>query len=64
MLCAQALARVAGAIGRVRIGEAIRVLYNADDVKTDLLTWAQAGGHAAAVLGGNQLRIERGALTP
>ena len=41
MLCAQALARVAQAMARAAQGEALRILYNADDVRRDLLTWAQ-----------------------
>ena len=64
MLCAQALAVVAGAIGQVEIGRAIEVLYSTDDVKKDVTVWAQAAGHETALLTPGTLRIERGALTP
>ena len=64
MLCAQALAVVAGAIGQVEIGRAIEVLYSTDDVKKDVTVWARAAGHETALLTPGTLRIERGALTP
>ncbi len=64
MLCAQALAVVAAAIGQVEIGRAIEVLYGTDDVKKDVTVWARAAGHEAALLTPGTLRIERGALTP
>ena len=41
MFCAQALARVAQAVDRLQAGEPLEVLYNAADVKHDLLVWAQ-----------------------
>lgn len=41
MLCAQALALVAQTVDRASVGETIEVLYNAADVKHDLLVWAQ-----------------------
>ena len=42
MLCAQALAQAEAAMRRLRAGEILEVLYNADDVKKDLLVWANA----------------------
>ncbi len=40
MVCAQALAVVAHAMEHLRAGEALEVLYNAADVRQDLLVWA------------------------
>ena len=42
MLCAQALAQAEAAMRRLRAGEILEILYNADDVKKDLLAWAKA----------------------
>ncbi len=44
MLCAQALAVVARAAGPLRPGVPLQVLFNADDVRQDLLVWAQGRG--------------------
>ncbi len=41
MMCAQALAAVAQAVGRLEDGAALVILYNAADVKHDLLVWAR-----------------------
>ncbi len=41
MLCAQALAVVARAVIRLKGGESLDVLLNADDVRRDLLVWAR-----------------------
>ena len=41
MLCAQALAQAEAAMRRLRAGEILEILYNADDVKKDLLVWAK-----------------------
>ena len=46
MLCAQALAVVARAAGRLHEGERLEALLNGDDVKQDLLVWAQERGYA------------------
>ena len=40
MLCAQALAIVAQAVKRVRVGDTLQIVYDAEDVKRDLLAWA------------------------
>ena len=45
MLCAQALALVARAAARLQPGHALKVLYDTDDVKRDLLVWAQDMGY-------------------
>ena len=47
MTCAQALAVIAKAVAGLANGEALRVRYNADDVKRDLLVWAREGGHCS-----------------
>jgi len=59
MLCAQALALVAQAMGRVVLGETLRVVYDADDVRRDLLAWASDRGHIAHEEPSSTLRIER-----
>ena len=59
MLCAQALAAVAQAMERLDRGEACELLYNADDVKHDLLVWAQGLGHLVQDTGAGLLRLER-----
>lgn len=45
MLCAQALALVARAVRQRPIGQATEVLYNAEDVRRDVVTWAADQGH-------------------
>ena len=45
MLCAQALAVVARAVESLNGEQRLEVLYNAEDVKRDLLVWAQDRGH-------------------
>lgn len=60
MLCAQALAVVARALASRRMGEALMVSYGTEDVQRDLMTWAQAQGHAAHAAGDGVLRIARG----
>lgn len=59
MLCAQALARVAKALEHLAPGEALDVRYNADDVRHDLLIWAQGFSHPVSVTGPATLRIEK-----
>ena len=46
MLCAQALAVVAQALGRLPAGSVLEVRYNVPDVKRDLLAWGRERGHA------------------
>jgi TusA-related sulfurtransferase len=60
MLCAQALALVARAMKRLRVGQWLRVLYNAEDVKHDLLVWAQEGGRPVVDEEPSVLQIARG----
>ena len=59
MLCAQALAIVAQAVERLKLGEHLELLYNAEDVKHDLLVWAKDRGHVVHEFGSAVLRIER-----
>lgn len=59
MLCAQALARVAQALEPCAPGEALDVRYNADDVRQDLLVWAQGRGYPVSVTVASTLRIEK-----
>ena len=58
MLCAQALAVVSNAMARVRAGQAIEVLTNAEDVRHDLLAWANQRGYPVAIAS-STLRITR-----
>ena len=46
MLCAQALAVVAQAMGRLGPGGLLSIRYNAEDVRRDLVAWARDRGHA------------------
>ena len=59
MLCAQALAIVAQALRQLKVGEALRIIYNAEDVKGDLIVWAHEQGHGVHETGTSALRIER-----
>lgn len=59
MLCAQALAVVAQAMGRVSLGEMVRVRCDAEDVRRDLLAWASDRGHDVHDDPSSMLRIER-----
>lgn len=59
MLCAQALAVVNAALAALRQGEVAEILYNAADVKQDLLVWAAARRYPARVNGADTLHIER-----
>ena len=60
MLCAQALAVVARAMKPLRAGDALEVLYNAQDVKRDLLVWAKARGHPADASDSTTLCLHKG----
>ena len=46
MLCAQALALVAKAAARLQPDHVLKVLYDTEDVKRDVLMWAQDRGYA------------------
>ena len=59
MLCAQALAVVAQALARGRAGEALEVLYDAQDVKRDLLIWAKEQQYRLVEVGPETLRMTR-----
>ena len=59
MTCAQALAVVAKAVAGLVNGEALRIRYNADDVKRDLLVWAREGGHRVQEAPPDILRLQR-----
>lgn len=57
MLCAQALALVAQAADRLRTGEELRVAYNTEDVRRDLLAWGRQGHHVVQDTGAGWLRV-------
>ena len=59
MLCAQALAVVASALEGLVPGTGVDVLYNAEDVKHDLIVWGQDRGHLVEVTGPARLAIQR-----
>jgi len=59
MLCAQALALVAEAVGRMAMGASLEVRYNAEDVKRALEVWAGERGYGASDVGPSLLRIQR-----
>ena len=59
MLCAQALAVVAKSLERVPVGTTVRVLYDAADVKADLLVWAAQRGYPVGAEDPSALWIER-----
>ena len=60
MTCAQALALVGQAVARLGIGQALEILYNADDVKQDVLAWARTLGHRIIERSPDRLHLERG----
>lgn len=61
MVCAQALAIVARAVAALAVGQAAGILYNAEDVRQDLVHWARDRGHEVQALTGEPttLRITR-----
>ena len=59
MLCAQALAVVSQAIERLPRGQELMVLYNAEDVKRDLLVWAGERGYGVREVNEGALGIVR-----
>ena len=64
MLCAQALAVVARAMERLHGAELADVLYNAQDVRRDLLIWAQDRGYTVEERSDSALRLWRVPRTP
>lgn len=59
MLCAQALALTSQTLERLQIGQVAQVLYNAEDVRRDLLVWANDRGHVVRVEAPGMLHLER-----
>ena len=59
MLCAQALAVVAQAAARLPSGQALDILYDAQDVKQDLLMWAKERSFQVDELAADRLRLSR-----
>ena len=59
MLCAQALALVAQAAERLHVGETLGILYNAEDVKQDVIVWSKQQGYFMVEMGAGILSIER-----
>ena len=59
MLCAQALAQVSQALGRLDVGTWLTVASNAEDVRRDLVVWAREQGHKVWARP-PMLRIRRG----
>ena len=60
MLCAQALAVVATAMARLGQGAVAEVLYNAEDVRRDLLAWARERAYPVQDVGPGVMRMQRG----
>ena len=60
MLCAQALAVVARQIGQLRPDDVAAVYYAADDVKHDLIAWANDRGYQIALVAPGTLHVQRG----
>jgi len=59
MLCAQALAVVARAIGPLAPGQGVDVRVNAPDVTHDLLVWAASRGFEVREIGPGTLHLHR-----
>ena len=59
MTCAQALAVVARAVAQLTKGQRLGILYNAQDVKHDLMVWAQDRGACLTEDGPGRLRWQR-----
>lgn len=64
MQCAQALATAAQAMQPLRRGAVLELICNAEDVRRDLVAWAQQVRHRVlgedARDGNSQLRIQKG----
>ena len=61
MVCAQALAQVARAVEALPRGASLRVVYNAEDVRRDLVAWARERQYAALPDGEHALRLSKAA---
>ena len=59
MLCAQALALVAQAVGRLPRGSTLAVTYNSADVRQDVAAWARERGHRLTGVDAATLRLQR-----
>ncbi|MBI4354628.1 MAG: sulfurtransferase TusA family protein [Candidatus Omnitrophica bacterium] len=59
MTCAQALAVVARAVAQLIEGQGLEILYNAQDVKHDLMIWAKERGLQQREDGPGWLRWQR-----
>lgn len=59
MLCAQALAVVARAMGRLSVGRALEVTHDAEDVRRDVTLWAKERGHTVQAVSARTLWIVR-----
>lgn len=57
MTCAQALAVVARAASRLASGQPLNILYNAQDVKRDLIVWATDRGVKVSEGGPDRLQV-------
>ena len=57
MLCAQALALVARAMAPLEPGRALEVIYDTEDVRQDLLAWAQDRGYAIEQRGADRMAL-------
>ena len=61
MVCAQALAQVARAVSSLSRGASLRVVYNTDDVRRDLVVWARDRHYAALPDGEDAVRLMKAA---
>ena len=59
MLCAQALALVAQTLARLDQNAILEVITNTEDVRRDLVIWAQKQGHHLDEMGSGRVRITR-----
>jgi len=63
MLCAQALAVVAKAVGSLPPGARAAVRYSTEDVRRDVMAWAQERGYGVRETGDASVQIEKRACT-
>lgn len=59
MLCAQALAVIARAVEPLDAGASLDILYNAEDVKRDLVAWARERGYHVQESTPTRVRMSR-----